>query len=327
MTQDASPPALQRRHWLTLALATLAAPLAQAATDKPLRLVLPNATGSGVDTITRVLQPALAKVLGTAVIVENQPGAGGIVGLQTLARATPDGSLLSIVSNNAVILPAAYKKLPFDMPGDFTPIAICGYTPMVVVVNSKVPANNATELTALLRAKPNELNFGSGGDGTILHLAAEMYLDEINAKALHVPYKGVGPMVAALLSGQVEFGVVSLPSVQGQLKSGALRAVGVMTAKRVPSAADIPTLAEQGMPNFSLDAWFGLLGPKGMSADDVQHYQQAVTTAFADPAVKEAMQKQGNVINVSSSDYAAQFFRSEMVRYARLVKKAGIEPQ
>ena len=295
--------------------------------EKVVRFVLPNATGSGVDTITRAAQPALAKALGSQVIVDNQPGAGGIVGLQALARSAPDGYTLSVVSNNVVIFPSVLKTMPFDMPGDFTPIAVIGYTPVVLVVNPKVPAANAKEFIALLKSKPGELNYASGGNGTILHLATEMFLDEAGVKAKHIPYKGVGPMVTDLVGGQVEFGTVALPSVQGHLKSGTLRAIGMATDKRIPAAPEIPTFVEQGLTKYVVEAWFAVLGPKNMAAADVQRIHRAVVSAFDDAAVKEAMAKQGNVINVQPQDKAMPFFRSELVKYAQLVKKAGVEPQ
>ena len=231
------------------------------------KFILPNATGSGVDAITRAAQPALAKALNASVVVENQPGAGGVVGLQALARSAPDGNTLSVVSNNVVIFPSVLKSLPFDMPGDFTPIAVVGATPMVLVVNpSKVAATNSKEFIALLKSKPGQLNFASGGNGTILHLATELFLEEAGATAKHIPYKGVGPMVTDLIGGQVEFGTAALPSVQAHIKSGALRAIGMLTAQRTPAAPDIPTFAEQGLPNFVVEAWFAVIGPKGMSA-------------------------------------------------------------
>jgi tripartite-type tricarboxylate transporter receptor subunit TctC len=296
------------------------------AQDRTVRFILPNATGSGVDAITRAVQPALAKALGHSVIVENQAGAGGVVGLQALARSPADGFTLSVVSNNVVIFPSVLKSIPFDMPGDFTPIAVVGYTPIVLVANAKVPASNSRELIALLKAKGDEMNYASGGNGTILHLATEMFLDEAGVKARHIPYKGVGPMLTDLIGGQVQFATAALPSVQGHLKSGALKAIGAATAQRVPAAPEIPTFVEQGL-NYTAEAWFAVVGPKGLPAADVQRIHAAVVTAFADPAVKETMAKQGNVINVQGADKAMPFFRSEMARFAQLVKKAGVEAQ
>ncbi len=320
----------QRRRFLETLAAFGTVGLAGAAgaqSDKVLRVILPNATGSGVDAITRGAQEALAKALGRAVIVENQPGAGGIVGMSALARSAPDGGTIGVVSNNVVIFPSVYKTLPFAMPGDFTPIAICGYTPMILVVNPKVAATNSKELVALLKAKPGEMNYASGGNGTILHLATELYLDEAGAKAPHIPYKGVGPLLTDLIGGQVQFATAALPSVQGHLKSGALRAIGTTTAQRTAAAPEIPTFVEQGLPNVVIDAWFAVIGPKGLSAANVQRLHDGVVAAFASPEVKEMMVRQGNVIDVGTSDQAQSFFRSEMARFATLVKKAGIELQ
>ncbi len=307
--------------------ASLALPAAAQA-DRNVRFILPNATGSGVDAITRAAQPALSRALGSPVVVENQPGAGGVLGLQTLARSAPDGYTLSVVSNNVVIFPSVMKTLPFDMPNDFTPIAIIGATPMVMVVNpAKVPATNSREFIALLKSKPGQFNFASGGTGTILHLASEMFLEEAGLAAKHIPYKGVGPMVTDLIGGQVEFGVAALPSVQAHIKSGALRAIGMATAQRTPAAPDIPTFYEQGLTGYVMEAWFAVIGPKGMTPAAVKKTHDAIVAAFADPTVKETMAKQGNTINISSSDQATAAFKRELAKYAALVKKAGIEPQ
>ncbi len=308
------------------ALATSGAASAQMG-DKPVKFILPVATASGVDTITRAASPALSKALGHPVIIENQPGAGGIVGTAALVKSPPDGMTLSIVSNNHVIYPSVYKTLPFDPIADITPIAIVGSTPIVLVVNPKVPAKNMQELVALLKAKPGELNYGSSGNGTILHLAAAMFLDEAGATAKHIPYKGVGPMLTDVIGGQVEFATAALPSVQQHLKSGALRAIGVGAAQRVAAAPEIPTMAEQGMPGYLVEGWFAVIGPAKLPPADVSRIHAAIGNAFASPDVRETMAKQGNTINVTTTEAAGQFFRSELAKYAKLVKKAGVELQ
>ena len=327
-------PTTTRRDWLLAAgAAALAcgpgADTAWAQSDKPVRFILPNATGSGVDAITRSAQPALSRALGHPIVVDNQPGAGGIVGLQALARSAPDGFTLGVVSNNVVIFPSVLKSIPFDMPGDFTPIAVVGYTPVVLVVNAKVPASTSKELVALLKSRNGDMTYGSGGNGTILHLAAEMFLDEAQTQARHIPYKGVGPMVTDLIGGQIDFATVALPSVQQHLASGALKAIGIgmATQQRVAAAPEIPTFVEQGLPGYVVEAWFAVIGPKGLPAADVQRVHAAVVAAFNDPGTKEVMARQGNVINVTPSDKAMPFFRSEMARFAQLVKKAGVVAQ
>jgi tripartite-type tricarboxylate transporter receptor subunit TctC len=320
-------PMISRRTVLGAALAA-GLPLAALAQAGTVKFILPNATGSGVDAITRAAAPALGRALNASVVVDNQPGAGGVVGLQALARSAPDGNTLSVVSNNVVIFPSVLKSLPFDMPGDFTPIAVVGATPMVLVANpAKVTAANHREFLALLKAKPDAYNFGSGGNGTILHLATELYLDAAGASAKHIPYKGVGPMVTDLLSGQIDFATAALPSVQQHIRSGALKPIGVLAAQRTQAAAEIPTFAEQGLANFAVEAWFAVIGPKGMSAANVKKAHDAVVAAFNDPAVKDTMAKQGNTIAISTPEQAQAAFRSELEKYAALVKKVGLQPQ
>lgn len=301
---------------------------AAALTDRAIRFILPVGAGSGVDTIVRSAGAALGKTLGHPVVIENQPGAGGIVGTSALVKSAPDGFTLSVVSNNHVIYPSVYKSVPFDPVADITPITVIGSTPLVLVINpNKLPAANVKDLVALLKAKPDTYNYASSGNGTILHLAAQMFLDEAQVKAKHIPYKGVGPMTADLIGGQVDIGVLSLPSVQAHLKSGALRAIGVGGAARSPAAPEIPTLAEQGLPNYNMEGWFAAIGPARLPAADVKRIHAAVVAAYASPEVREAMTKQGNIINPTTPEAAALYFRSELTKYAQLVKKAGVELQ
>lgn len=321
------PVRIPRRLLLAAAASSLAGGAFAQLADRPVRFILPVATGSGVDTITRAASPALAKALGHSVVIENQPGAGGVVGTAAMVKSPADGYTLSIVSNNHVIYPSVLKSVPFDPVADITPIAVIGSTPLVLVANPKVPAKNAQELIALLKAKPGALNYASSGNGTILHLAAAMFLDEAGVQARHIPYKGVGPMVTDLIGGQVDFGVLALPSIQGHLKSGALRAIGTSSPQRLAAAPDIPTFVEQGLPHYLVDGWFAVVGPKGLPAADVARIHDAFTAAFATPEVKQAMARQGNTIAIGTPQQAQAWFRSELVKYAALVKKAGVQPQ
>ena len=301
-----------------------AASLAQAA-DKPVRMVLPVGAGSGVDTIMRAATPSLTRALGgQAVVIENLPGAGGLTGTSVVVRAAADGQTLGVVSNNHVVNPSVFKKMPFDAINDITPISVVGATPFVLVVNPKVPAKNAKELQALLKAKPDAYNYASSGNGTIIHLAGAMFVDAAGVDVRHIPYKGVGPMVADIIGGQVEMGVVAVPAVQGQLKSGSLRAIGVMGKTRVPSLPDVPTIAEQGFPEVDVAGWFAVIGPAKLPPAEVKRLHAAVVAAFNTPETKEAMAKQENLINPMSPEASAQFFKTEQERYARLVKKANI---
>ncbi len=313
---------------LTLAGTGIAPVHAQStAPERPLKIILPFGAGSGVDVITRTVVPALSKALGgQSVVVENQPGAGGIPGTHAMIKSPADGFTISLVSNNHVIYPSVYKALPFDPVADITPITVAGTTPLVLVVNpAKVPAQNVKELIAFFKARPGAYNYASSGNGTILHLAAEMFVDEAGVEVRHIPYKGVGPMLADTIGGQVEMTVSALPTLQGHLKSGALRAIGVGGALRSAAAPDIPTIAEQGLPGYNIEGWFAVIGPARLPAEQVRRLHTAFTAAFAAPEVQEAMAKQGNTIRLSTPEAAAQYFKTELEKYARLVKKAGVK--
>ncbi len=301
--------------------------LAFAQSDKPVRFILPVSAGSGVDGIARAASSQLAKALGQGVVIENQPGAGGVVGTAAMIKSAPDGQTLSMVSNNHVIYPSVLKSVPFDPVADITPITIIGATPMVLVVNPKVPAKTLEEFAALLKANPGKYNYASSGNGTILHLAAEMFKDVSGTFSTHIPYRGFGPMLQDIVSGQVDWGVGALPAVAGQIKAGNVRALCVSATARIPAALEIPTSAEGGFPKYLVEGWIAAVGPKGLSAEQVKRLHAAFATTFATPEVKESMAKQGNTINITSPEAALAHFKTELVKYAALVKKAGVVPQ
>jgi tripartite-type tricarboxylate transporter receptor subunit TctC len=312
-----------------LAVGGMAGPvLAQQATGKTIQFILPVAAASGVDTITRTAMNELSKALGASIVINNQPGAGGVIGTHAMIRSAPDGLTLSVVSNNHVIYPSVLKSVPFDPIADITAIARIGATPLVLVVNpNKLPVKTAQEMTALIKAKPDGYNYGSSGNGTILHLAAAMYVDQAGVKMTHVPYKGVGPLLNDLIGGQVDMGVLAYPSIISHLKSGALRAIGVSSAQRLPAVPDLPTFVEQGMPDYIVEGWFALIGPAKMPPEEVARINAAFATAFGAAEVKEAMAKQANTINISTPEAATEFIKTEFSKYAAIVKKIGLEPQ
>jgi tripartite-type tricarboxylate transporter receptor subunit TctC len=299
---------------------------AQVASDKPIKFILPVSAGSGVDGIIRAASNALGKALGTTLVIDNQPGAGGVVGTNALTKSAPDGLTLSMVSNNHVIYPSVLKSLPFDPIKDITPIAVVGSTPMVLVVNAKFPAKTMKEFVALLKANPGKYNYASSGNGTILHLAAELMKDATGTFATHIPYRGFGPMMADIIGGQVDFGVGALPAVIGQIKSGNLHAICIASQQRALAAPDIPTAVEQGFPKYLVEGWFAAVGPAKMSMDNVRRVHAAVVAAFATDEVKAAMARQGNTISIQSPEASSAFFQSELNKYAMIVKKAGIKP-
>lgn len=320
---------LSRRHLLglglsgTLGLATGA--IAQEA--RPVRVVLPVSAGSGVDTIARSASVALGRAFGQPVVIENLPGAGGVIGASAIAKAAPDGHTLGFVSNNHVINPAIYKKMPFHAIDDFTVITVVGATPLALVVNPRFPARTVPELVALLKAEPQKYNYASSGNGTVIHLGAELFLDEAKATARHIPYKGTGPMVTDLIAGTVDFGLVGMSAARAHLQSGALRALGICSPARSAADPQTPTVAEQGLPNFAIEGWFAFIGPAKMSAADTQRAHKAIVAAFQSPEVLESMAKAGTQIKPSSPAEALAFFRAEADRYARLAQKAGVTLQ
>lgn len=317
---------LTRRNALALAVSAVLITTAQAETA-PLRVILPLGPGSGVDVIVRSAQAALSKALNDQpVVIENLPGAGGITGTAALIKAAPDGNTIAFISNNHAVNPSVFKKMPYDSLNDITPISVVGGSPFVLVVNpNKVPAKTAKELQALIKSKPGEFNYASSGNGTIIHLAGEMFVDAIGADVRHIPYKGMGPMITDIIGGQVEMGVAAVAAVQGHLKSGALRAIGVMHQSRVASLPDVPTIAEQGFSDVDVAGWFAVVGPAKLPAGQVKRIHDAVTSAFNDPAVKAAMAKQDNFINPTTPQASVQFLKSEQDRYARLVAKAKVQ--
>ena len=315
-----------RRLIIGLAAALLCGATTVHAQSTPMRMILPVGAGSGVDTIMRAAQSELSKALGQTVVIENLPGAGGITGTSAIVKAAPDGNTIGVLSNNHAVNPSVYKTLPYDSLADITPVTVIGSTPFVLVVNAaKVPAKNAKELQAFLKAKPGAYNYGSSGNGTIIHLAGEMFVDAAGVEVKHIPYKGVGPQITDLIGGQIELGVVALPAVQGHLKSGALRAIGVMGPSRVASLPDLPTIAEQGFPDVDIGGWFVVVGPAKLPPAQVKRIHDAVVAAFATADVKAAMAKQENIIAPTTPEAAAAFMKSEQERYARLAKKADIK--
>lgn len=317
----------QRRAVLAALLAGFALSSVHAADKPPLRVIVPASAGSGLDTIIRAAGSSLSKTLGgQAVVIENLAGAGGVTGTLQLVKAAPDGNTIAAVSNNHVVNPSVFKRMPFDSLNDITPISVVGATPFVLVANpAKVPAKNAKELQAFLKAKPGQYNYGSSGNGTIIHLAAAMFNEAAGVEVRHIPYKGMGPMVSDVIGGQVELAAVSVPVAEAHIKSGALRAIGVMGKQRVPSLPDVPTIAEQGFPEVDIAGWFAVVGPAKLPAAEVKRLHGAVLAAFSTPETREAMDKQQNVINPTTPEAAAQYFRSEQERYARLVKKADVK--
>lgn len=315
-----------RRFVLAAACLAAIAPAAQAqapASDKPVRLIVPLTTGSTVDTLARALSTPLAKALGQPVVVENLAGAGGVSGTAQMVRAPKDGQTLALVSSNHVINPAIYPSMPFDSLKDITPITVVSTVPLVLAVTNAVPANTLKELLAHAKAHPGQLNYGSAGNGSVLHLAAELLKSEGSIFVTHIPYKGTGPLTTDLIGGQIHMAFLSVTAAAPHIKAGKLKALGVSTLQRSAVLPDVPTLAEAGLPHYSFDAWMALIGPAGLPPAQVQRYYQAMHATLATKEVQDALGAQGIALVGMAPEKTEPFFKTELAKHAALVKKAG----
>ena len=315
----------RRRAVVIAAVALTLPPLSVLAqlTDKPLRIVLPLSAGSTVDAVARTMSIALAKATGQPVIVENLPGAGGVTGTTQLVRAPKDGMTLGMVSNNHVVNPSLYKSMPFDSIKDITPITVIGTSPFVLVVHSSVPAKDLKELIALAKAKPGTLNYGSSGNGTVLHLAAELFKSEAGIDIKHIPYKGTGPMMNDLLGGQVQMAFTSTSVAAPHIKTGAIRPIAISTQSRSGLLPDVPTFAEQGLKNYDFGGWIAVIAPAGVPAPIVAKRYSEIKVALASPEVKDWLAAQDFKVVADTPDATLPFFQSELVKHSKLVKESG----
>lgn len=308
---------------LVFAALSLSASVADAQSEKPIRIVVPLTTGSTVDTLARALSVPMGKTFGRPIVVENAPGAGGQTGTLQVVKAPKDGGTLALISSNHVINPSIYKKVLFDHLNDITPVTVVGTVPLVLVVHPSVPAKNTKELLSYMKDHPGDLNLGSAGNGSTLHLAGELFGMEGGVDVRHVPYKGTGPLATDLIGGQIQMAFISVTAAAPHIKSGKLRAIGVSTKQRSSVLPDVATLAETGLPNFNFDAWIALVGPAGMSADLVQDYYSKMEKILSDKEVQSVMSAQGIARVDMTPQQTTNFFKTEMEKHAVLVKKSG----
>jgi tripartite-type tricarboxylate transporter receptor subunit TctC len=292
--------------------------------NKPIRLIVGFAAGGISDVLARAVVIPVSKQLGQGVVVENKPGAGTTIAGEFTMRSAPDGYTLWLqdITSHA-INNTLYPKLPYDSMKDFTFIAMVASTPLMLVVHPSTPANNVKELIALLKAGPGKYSYGSSGNGTIVHLAAEMLKSTAGVEALHVPYKGSNPATAAILGGEVTFVFSTMPPALSSTKAGKLRALAVTTPKRSGAAPDVPTMIEAGLPNFEIVLYSGILGPKGMDRALVKRIHDEFARAVRAPDMQQVWQNIGaDPIVMSSEEFEAATAR-EIAKLAPVVKASG----
>jgi tripartite-type tricarboxylate transporter receptor subunit TctC len=294
---------------------------------KPIRLVVPLAPGGGTDITARVLAQRLSEIVNQSVIVDNRPGASGVVGTETVARSAPDGYTLLLAANSFVANASLFRKLPYDPIRDFAPVSLLSVTPFALVVHPSLPARTVKELVALAKARPGEINHASSGIGTGPHLGMEVLMQATGMRVVHIAYKGAGAAMNDLIGGQVHvFMAGFLPAIP-HVRSGRVRALGVSRLTRSPAAPDIPTIAETGVPGFEEGGQFGIVVPARVPAEIVAKLQQDIVTAMRSPTVMERSRADGAEVIASTAREFGEILEREKQKWARVVRAAGIKPQ
>ncbi len=315
------------RIWLIGCLGSLAVtPLTHAQFQYPIktvRLIVPFPPGGGTDTMARILAPKLAEGIGQQVVIDNRGGAGATIGTELASKAAPDGyTLLLMTITNAVGM-SLYPNLKFDLIRDFAPVAKLATTPHVLVVHPSLPVKTVKELIVLAKARPASLVYSSSGTGSVSHLAGEYFGYLTGIKLLHVPYKGGGPSVSALISGEVSLAFATTPSVISFIKSGRLRGIAMTTAQRSPALPDLPTVSAAGVANYDVGSWYGLSVPAGTPKEIIARLHDATLKVLVLPEVKERLAASGFDVLVSTPEQYGEFVRTEVERWAKVVKASG----
>ena len=309
--------------------ALFAPPLNAAAyPDKPLRWVVPSVAGGATDTTTRIIAPKLGEALGQMVVIENKGGASGNIGAEFVARAAPDGyTFLTAIASNASNV-ALMKKVPFDLVRDFAPVSLMVTVPEMILSHPSLPAKNVRELIALAKAHPGQLQYSTGGIGSIQHMGMELFLLTTGTKMMHVPYKATHPALIDALAGHVPITVVASITGLPHMRSGRLRAYGITSAKRMSIAPEIPTIGEQGVEGYEAVQWFGILAPAGTPREIVTKLHTAVLRTMQDADVKKRFLDDGAEITLSATpEDFGNMVRGEVAKWARVVKEARIQAE
>jgi tripartite-type tricarboxylate transporter receptor subunit TctC len=299
---------------------------AQTYPSKPVRLIVPFPPGGSNDVVGRMIAVQLSTRLDKPVIVENQGGAGGLIGTEMAARSQPDGYTLLLVSVAYAFIPAIYK-LPYDPATAFAPVAILGAGPVVIAVTSKLPVSSVKELIALAKEKPGELNYATAGVGSFQHLASELFKLQAGVDIVHIPFKGGGPAMMDVIAGNTQIAIGSLVQMLPQIKAGKLKALGVGSANRIAALPDLPTISEAGVPGYEVTNWWGIVVPAGTPRSVIDRLHHDLTAVVASTETKKRFEAEGAEPLSMSPDEFGRFIAAETVKWARVVKDAGIRAE
>ncbi|OGA21919.1 MAG: hypothetical protein A3I02_12115 [Betaproteobacteria bacterium RIFCSPLOWO2_02_FULL_67_26] len=294
---------------------------------RPIRLVVPFAPGGGTDINARIIAPVIGDALGQTVVVDNRPGAGSILGTEIVAKAAPDGYTILLGSSSLAVNFAVYRKLPYDARRDFAPISMVSDQPNVMVVHPSSPAKNLKEFISLVHAQPGKLTYGTPGHGTATHLATFLLMSKIKGDLVHVPYKGTGPALVALLSGEISVYLSTFASALPHVKAARLRAFGVTSARRAETLPEVPTIAEAGVPGYEHATWYGLVAPAGTPRLAIDRLNKAVVASLKSPGVRQLYASQGlNPVTTTPAEFAKHIdFQTK--RWVGVVRAAKIPRQ
>ncbi|HSD44311.1 MAG TPA: tripartite tricarboxylate transporter substrate binding protein [Burkholderiales bacterium] len=296
--------------------------------NKPIRMLIPLAAASAVDNAARVLAARMSENMGQQIIVENMPGAAGLIGAERVARSAPDGYTIGAFNDSIMtMLPNLHAKMPWDTLKDFEPVSLVGTIEWGLVVANDAPYKSAADLISAATANPGKINYASGGNGSPQHVAMALFASTANVSLTHVPYKGATQAATDIAAGQVPIGMQGLGTVAALVRGGKLRLIGVATPQRHPQFPDVPTIAESGLPGFQFNSWFTIVAPAGTPKDIIVRLNAEIVRALAAPDVREKLVSQGFTIRGTSQDELASATRVQLARYARLMKEAGIKAE
>lgn len=305
------------------ALAASGSAIAQTYPVKPVRIIVPFAPGGATDILARLVAQRLTESMGQQMIVENRAGGGTVIGTDLVAKSAPDGYVLLMASTSTVTLPSLTRKLPYDTLRDLTPLTQLVSSPNVLVVHPSLPVKSVRDLIALARARPDQVAFGSGGNGTSTHLGGEILRLTGKVNMLHVPYKGAALSTTALLSGEISFQLSAVLSTLPLIRSGRLRAIAVSSTERSPVLPEVPPVADT-LPGFEASPWTGLSAPAGTPREILVRLHQEIHRAFTAPETRERLSRDGNEVVVSTPEDFAVFFRAQMDKWGKVIREAKI---